>query len=250
MNDQGRQDELVPPSPQRFLTTRWSMVLAARDREGTEAGQALAALCDAYWYPLYAFVRRRGHDPESAQDLVQGFFTRLLEKDGLASVDRAKGKFRSFLLASCTHFLANESDRNRAAKRGGGRTPVSIDRLTAEGRYDREPSHNLTAERLFERRWALTVLENVIGELEREMEGAGKSRQFEALRPVLLGNAERVSYAQIGEALGLSEEAARAAALRLRRRYRALLREEVARTVEDPEEVEDEIRSLFSALGH
>jgi RNA polymerase sigma-70 factor (ECF subfamily) len=249
MNDTGPDHDPTSHPPQRFLTTRWSLVLAARDGDGTEAREALAALCGAYWYPLYAFVRRKGHNAESAQDLVQGFFARLLDKRELASVDRSKGKFRSFLMAACTHFLANQSDHERARKRGGGRTPISIDRLAAEGRYGSEPAHDLTAERLFERKWATTLLENVLGELEAEMARAGKSRLFEALRPALLGGAERVPYARIATDLGLSEEAARAAAHRLRRRYRDLLRAEVARTIDDPAEVEDEIRSLFAALG-
>ena len=249
MSDQDRQHDLDKPAPHGFLTTHWSLILSARDAEGTRAREALASLCSAYWYPLYAFVRRKGHDAESAQDLVQGFFARLLEKGDLASVDRAKGKFRSFLMASSAHFLANQSDHDRAWKRGGGKALISIDRLTAEGRYDREPSHNLTAERLFERRWATTLLENVLGRLESEMDRTGNSSVFEALRPVLLGEAERASYAQIAARLGVSEEAARAAAQRLRRRYRVILREQVAQTLEDPAEVEEEIHSLFFALG-
>jgi RNA polymerase sigma-70 factor (ECF subfamily) len=237
------------PAPQQFQTTRWSLVLAARDGGATEAGEALAALCGAYWHPLYAFVRRKGHAPEAAQDLVQGFFARLLAKGDLAAVDRAKGKFRSFLMAACAHYLANQRDYDRAWKRGGGRTPVPIDAVTAEGRYSREPAHELTAERVFERHWALTLLGHVIDRLEAEMTRAGKSRQFAALRPALLGSAERAPYAQIAAELELSEEAARAAAHRLRRRYRDLLREEVARTLDDPADVDEEIRDLFVALG-
>jgi RNA polymerase sigma-70 factor (ECF subfamily) len=237
------------PAPQQFQTTRWSLVLAARDGGAAEAGEALAALCGSYWHPLYAFVRRKGHDPDAAQDLVQGFFARLLEKGDLAAVDRARGKFRSFLMAACAHYLANQRDYDRAWKRGGGRTPVPIDGLTAEGLYSREPVHDLTAERLFERDWALTLLGHVIDRLEAEMARAGKSRQFAALRPVLLGRAGRAPYSEIAAELGLSEEAARAAAHRLRRRYRDLLREEVARTLDDPADVEGEIRDLFAALG-
>ena len=247
--DDGRPDVPDSPGPLDFQSTRWSMVLAARGGDSAEAREALAALCGAYWYPLYAFVRRKGRDAESARDIVQGFFARLLEKGGLASVDRAKGRFRSFLMASCAHFLANQSDHDRALKRGGGKAPISIDGPAAEGRYGREPAHGLTAERLFERRWATTLLDNVLGAVEAEMTRAGKSRQFEALRPALLGDAERVPYARIAAELGLSEEAARAAAQRLRRLYRERLRQEVARTIGDPAGVEDEIRSLFAALG-
>jgi RNA polymerase sigma-70 factor (ECF subfamily) len=152
-------------------------------------------------------------------------------------------------MASCSHFMSNQSDRDRAWKRGGGQTPISIDGPEAEGRYGREPAHDLTAERLFERRWATTLVANVIGAVEAEMARAGKSRQFKALRPALLGEGERVPYARIAAELGLSSAAARAAAHRLRRRYRELLRAEVARTIDDPAGVDDEIRSLFAALG-
>ncbi len=251
MNDSGRDGdgdgEHAPP--QQFQTTLWSMVLSARDGASSEAREALAALCAMYWYPLYAFVRRKGYDAETAQDLVQGFFTRLLEKGDLAAVQQEKGRFRSFLMAACAHFLANQADHDRTRKRGGGRSPISIDRLTAEGRYAREPAHSLTAERLFERQWALALLDNVLKSLEAEMTKAGKARQFAALRPVLLGGAKRAPYGPIAADLGGSEEAARAAALRLRRRYRELLCEEVARTVDDPAEIDVEIRSLFRALG-
>jgi RNA polymerase sigma-70 factor (ECF subfamily) len=251
MDDRPRFLDPVPasPAPQQFQTTRWSLVLAARDGGTAEAREALAALCGSYWHPLYAFIRRKGHDPEAAQDLVQGFFARLLEQGDLAAVDRAKGRFRSFLMAACAHYLANRRDYDRAWKRGGGRTPVRIDGLTAEGRYSREPAHDLTAERLFERHWALTLLGLVVDRLEAETARAGKARQFAALRPALLGGAERAPYVRIATELGLSEEAARAAAHRLRRRYRDLLREEVARTLDDPAAVDEEIRDLFGALG-
>ena len=249
MNSHGRDHDPAPAEPGDFQSTRWSMVLAARGGDSAEAREALAELCRAYWYPLYAFVRRKGRDAESAQDIVQGFFARLLEKGDLASVDRAKGKFRSFLMASCAHFLANQSDYERALKRGGGRAPISIDGPAAEGRYGGEAAHDLTAERLFERRWATTLLDNVVGAVEAEMARAGKSRQFEALRPALLGEGERAPYARIAVEMDISEEAARGAAQRLRRRYRELLREEVARTIDDPSGVEDEIRALFAALG-
>jgi RNA polymerase sigma-70 factor (ECF subfamily) len=225
------------------------MVLKVRDGDATAAREALEALCATYWYPLYAFVRRKGHDVEAARDLVQGFFTRLLEKGDLAAVERSKGKFRSFLMAACTHYLANQAHHDRALKRGGGRTPISIDQLEAEGRYGREPAHALTAERLFERQWAVALLDTALKALSAEMTRAGKAAQFEALRPALVGGAERTAYRTIAAALDLSDEAARAAAHRLRRRYRALLREEVARTLEDDADVDGEIRSLFAALG-
>jgi RNA polymerase sigma factor (sigma-70 family) len=225
------------------------MVLSAGDGEGTGAREALEALCATYWYPLYAFVRRKGYHEEAAQDLVQGFFARLLEKGDLAAVERGRGKFRSFLMASCAHYLANQADHDRAKKRGGGRSPVSIDRLAAEGRYGCEPAHGLTAERLFDRQWALTLLDNVLEALATEMTRAGKARQFETLRPSLLGRAERTPYGEIAAELGISEQAARAAALRLRRRYREILCEEITHTLDDPAELEGEIRSLFDSLG-
>ncbi len=222
--------------------------MAACDPAEPEARAALAALCGRYWYPLYAFIRRRGHDPSSAEDLVQGFFAALLEKEGLSSVNRSKGRFRSFLMAACSHYLSNRRDHDRALKRGQGRVFVPIDSLEAEDRYRREPTHELTAERLFERRWATTLLDHVLERLGAEMSAAGKGRLFEALRPALLGSVNRLPYASIATELGCSESAARLAAHRLRARYRALLRQEIARTLADPEDVNDEIRDLFAAF--
>ena len=159
------EPDLSPDGPRHpaFETTSWNLVLAAADRTTPQADEALASLCTAYWYPLYVFIRRRGHDPDRAADLTQGFFTRLLEKEYLRSVDPSKGRFRAFLLAACKHFLANEHDRETARKRGGGRCPISIDRRDAEGRYLAEPAHDLTPERLFERRWALVAPGTVAG---------------------------------------------------------------------------------------
>lgn len=249
MGESAQDRGFFSSSPEQFHTTCWSVILAAHDGEPQEARDALAALCAAYWYPLYAFVRRKGHDPDHSQDLVQGFFTRLMEKGDLASVDRSKGKFRSFLMAACSHYLANERDKERAKKRGGDRPLVSIDALTAEGRYRREPVHDLTPERLFDRQWAITLLDQVLAQLELEMSRAGKSRQFAVLQPALLGGGKRVPYAEIAVTLSISEDAARAAAHRLRRRYRELLRGLVARTVDDPADIDDEISTLFSSLA-
>ncbi len=220
--------------------------MAAGDPAEPEARDALAALCSRYWYPLYAFIRRRGHDPASAEDLVQGFFAALLEKDGLSSVDRSKGRFRSFLMAACCHYLSNRRDYERTLKRGRGRVFVPIDALDAEDRYQREPTHELTAERLFERRWATTLLDHVLARLGTELSADGKDRLFEALRPALLGSPEKVPYSRMAAELGCSESAARLAAHRLRTRYRALLRQEITGTVADPEDVDDEIRDLFA----
>jgi DNA-directed RNA polymerase specialized sigma24 family protein len=232
-----------------FPTTQWSRVIAAGHQSTAEARAALAELCSAYWYPLYAFIRRRGYDALAAEDLVQGFFTVLLENDSLATVDRAKGRFRTFLITACSHFLANRRDFDQTLKRGGGRVIVPLSRLDAEDRYCHEPAHELTAERLFLRRWVTTLLDHVLKRLEEEMSAAGKAGLFEALRPALVGTSEKVSYGRMAAALGCSETAARSAVHRLRVRYRALLRDEVARTLEDPSTVEDEIRDLFTAVA-
>jgi DNA-directed RNA polymerase specialized sigma24 family protein len=223
--------------------------MAAGHQSTAEARAALAELCSAYWYPLYAFIRHRGYDAEAAEDLVQGFFAVLLENDSLATVDRAKGRFRTFLITACSHFLANRRDFDQALKRGGGRVIVPLSRLDAEDRYCHEPSHELTAERLFLRRWVTTLLDHVLKRLEEELSTAGKAGLFEALRPALVGTSEKVSYGCMANALGCSETAARSAVHRLRVRYRALLRDEVARTLDDPSTVEDEIRDLFTALA-
>jgi RNA polymerase sigma-70 factor (ECF subfamily) len=235
--------------PRRFQTTHWSVVLAARGGDTTEAREALAALCEAYWYPLYAFVLHKGHSADDALDLVQGFFARLLEKRDLDLVDRGKGRLRSFLMASCSHYLANRLDHDRARKRGGGSSVVSIDGTDAEGRYGLEPSHELTPERLFEQRWATTLLNLVMSRLEEEMAAAGKARHFAILRSTLSGSAKRGSHAQIATELGVSEQAARAAAHRLRNRFREIIREEIALTVDQESDIEEEIRMLFEALG-
>jgi RNA polymerase sigma-70 factor (ECF subfamily) len=232
----------------RFATTRWSVVNAARDPAEPLAREALAALCAAYWYPLYAFIRREGHSAHEAADLAQGFFARLLENDGLVGVDRRKGRFRSFLIASCKHFLSNERDRARTLKRGGGRQLLTIDARDAEGRYVREPAHALTPERLFDRRWALTLLDHVLDRLGEELASEGKGPLFEALKPALMGE-RSMPHAQLAEELGMTEGAVRVAAHRLRTRYRELLRDEIAQTLDDPDDVDDEIRDLFASLG-
>lgn len=233
----------------RFATTRWSVVLAAGRGDGTRARRALDDLCRIYWPPLYSFVRRRGYGPDDAQDLTQEFFARLLSNQGLDRIDPAKGRFRSFLLASMQHFLVNEWDKARAMKRGGGAPPISIDRAEAEEWYAREPADPLTPERLFERRWALALLDDVFKGLHRDYASAGKGVLFEALKGTLSGNVPTSAYAAIGRQLHLSEGAVKVAAHRLRARYRARLRAEVERTVARSEEVDDELRFLLAALG-
>jgi RNA polymerase sigma-70 factor (ECF subfamily) len=209
------------------------------------ARAALAELCTAYWFPLYAFVRRKGHGPHEAEDLVQGLFADLLDRGELAAVDRARGRFRAFLRAACSHYLANCRDHDHALKRGGGVTIISIDRVGAEARYARGPAHGLTAERLFERQWALTLLARVLKRLDAE---SGGSPLFARLRPLLQGDSSS-SYRAVGESLGMTEGAVRVAAHRLRARYRELLREEVARTTDNAAAVDDEIAGLLAALA-
>jgi RNA polymerase sigma factor (sigma-70 family) len=231
-----------------FPTTRWSRVVAAKNLAAPEAREALATLCDAYWYPVYALIRRNGHAPEAAQDLTQEFFTYVLERDLFAKADPTLGRFRTFLRTVCARRLADHRERRDAGKRGGGRPTLSIDARDAEGRYAREPAHGLTAERIFNRTWALTLLGRVLDRLRREYDDAGRLATFEELQTVLTRLPEADSYATIAERLGTSAGAVRVAVHRLRRRYGMLLRQEIAATVDNPDEVDDEIRSLFAAL--
>lgn len=235
------------PPPEPFESTRWSIILAARGCNEPQARAALDVLCRAYWQPLYAFIRRRGHDAADAEDLTQAFFARLLESRDLALVDRSKGRFRAFLLASCTHFLCNERDRQRAQKRGGDRQVFSIDAGDAERRYVQEPAHHLSPEALFARRWALTLLDQTLAELRDEFERAGQLERFETLQTAIGG--KNVPYAELAARLGLSEGAVQVAVHRLRSRYREVLRARIAETVGDPAQIDDEIRELFAALA-
>jgi len=233
----------------RFPTTHWSRVARAGDPADKGARDALEGLCRDYWFPLDAFARRRGLSPHEAEDLVQGLLADLLERGDLAVLDRSKGRFRSFLRAACEHYMANRRAHDRAAKRGQGRTIVPIDRLGAEGRFALEPAHGMTAERLFERQWALTLLERVLIRLGEESARSGKSALFNQLLPALQGDHLAPSYRDIAATLALAEGAVRVSAHRLRGRYRELLREEVDRTTDDPASVDDEIADLLAALG-
>jgi RNA polymerase sigma-70 factor (ECF subfamily) len=241
-------DNAGPQAPWRFASTRWSVVAAAGRKESPEARAALAVLCQAYWYPLYAYARRRLASADDARDLTQEFFARLLEKDYLQAADPRRGKFRSFLLTAFQHFLANEHARSTARKRGGQRRPVSLEFGDGEHRYRHEPADLATPETLYERRWALTLLEQTLANLRREFAASGKERLFEALKGTLTGDGSGEPYERIGRDLGLSGAAVKTAVHRLRRRYQELLRAEVARTVTSPEEVEDELRDLFAAV--
>ena len=235
----------LPAGAREFHTTHWSLVVSAQG-DASGARVALGKLCQSYWYPLYAFVRRQGVSPHDAQDLTQEFFARLLEKGWLGGVDRQRGRFRSWLLASIKHFLANEWDRSRAKKRGGGMAQFSFDELDAESRLAHEPATE-TAEKIYDRRWALTLLDQVMARLRTEMAGAGKLAHFEALKFCLAG--EKHAYAEVAARIAISEGAVKVAVHRLRERYRELLRAEIAETVAGPEEIEDELRALLAALS-
>ncbi len=232
----------IPPGQGlSFAATRWTVVLTAGQGESPQARRALEELCRAYWYPLYAYVRRRGYEAHEAEDLTQEFFARLLARNYLADVERAKGKFRSFLIASLNHFLANEWDRSQAKKRGGGHAFVSLD---AETRYRTEPADDLSADKLLDRQWAIALLDLVLARLESETDAT----QFAALKQVLTPDQDAIPYATIAGQLGTTEGAVKVAVHRLRKRYRALLREEIAHTVASSAEIDEEIRHLFAAF--
>lgn len=236
-----------------FATTQWSIVLTAGRGEVPQAQDALEKLCQTYWYPLYAYVRRRGYSPADAEDLTQEFFAWLLERKWLGKADPQRGRFRSFLLTSISNFLSNEWDKAMTQKRGGGKI-ISLERDEAENRYSWQPlSYNIpessfTPEQSFEWRWALTLLDQVMGRLGAEFEQENKKELFEALKPCLLGESSGQPYATLASKLGMSEGSVKVTVYRLRQRYRQLLRDEIARTVAVPEEVEEELRYLFAVL--
>lgn len=241
--------ERSQPSRARFATTHWSVVLTAQDTGSSDCDQALTTLCQTYWFPLYAYLRRKGFDRHQAEDYTQAFLTRLLEKKYLRQVEPERGRFRSFLLGALRHFVANELDRAHAKKRGGAHTLVSLDIQTAEGRYSREPADTMSPERLFERSWALTVLNRAMDELQAEATSAKKRRIFSALKDCLTLAQDAVPYGDLAAELQMTEGAVRVAMHRLRKRYRELLRAEIAQTVAGADQVEDEIRDLFGALS-
>jgi RNA polymerase sigma-70 factor (ECF subfamily) len=234
----------APAHSAQFTTTHWSVVRAA-----PESASALETLCGTYWYPLYAYVRRRGHSPEEAEDLTQEFFARLLASKDLSGVDRAKGKFRSFLLAVLNHFLANEWDRATAAKRGGNQVLISLDDDNAEERYRTEPFVEVSPEKLFERSWARTLLEQALARMRAEYVADSKTEQFEQIKCFLTEETGEGGYSSIAARLNTSTGAVAVAVHRMRHRYRELVRLEIARTVRTPVELEDEIRHLLAALS-
>ena len=233
------------------MTTRWSLILAAGDSvRNARSSDALATLCEAYWYPAYAFIRRQGHDADAARDLTQEFFTRVLEKRYFRDADPARGRFRAFLLTSIRHFLSNERDRERALKRGGRAQKLSLDIETAEGVYQLEGRDDLTPEKLFDARWASVLLDRALTRVKLEYASASKIVLFDHLKGFLTGASDDVPYADAARALGLSEGAVKVAVHRLRRRFRDALVKEIADTVSDPADIDGEIRHLLQAVTH
>ena len=232
----------------QFATTHWSVVIAAGEGSSPESETALATLCETYWYPLYAYVRRRGHTAEDAQDLTQAFFAVLLEKEYVRAADRERGRFRSFLLTALKRFLSKERDKARAQKRGGGRITISLDMQSGESRYAQEPSHEWTPERVYERRWALTLLDQTMARLRRRYVDTGKAEVFDGLKAFLSGEGDAPAYGEVAEEMGMTEGAVKVAVHRLRQRYRDALRSEIAQTVADPAEVDDELDHLLEAI--
>jgi len=232
-----------------FPPTWWSVVLLAGQNSSEKSHEALAMLCQAYWFPLYAFLRRQGKSPHDAEDLTQGFMLHLLEKETLSRVKREKGKFRSFLLASLQYYLADERSKQMAQKRGGGATLIDLDGQQAEELYQAELTDNLDPAKVFERRWSMTLLERTLSRLESEFSEPGRKERFQELRIFLLGEPRTLSCAEAGKRLGIREGAVKVAVLRLRQRFGELLRAEIASTVATPEEVEDELRYLFTTLS-
>jgi len=244
--DQPPRDAAVTAA--QFATTHWSVVVAAGQNNSPQAHQALEVLCRAYWYPLYAYVRRKGYDAHLAQDLTQEFFARLLVRNYLSVADRNRGKFRSFLLGCLEHFLAREWTRAHAQKRGGGQLLFSLDEMDAENRYLREPAHELTAEKIFDRRWATTLLGQAMARLREECLASQKRDLFEKAQNYLSGEKGEASYADLAASLDMSEGAIKVAVHRLRQRYGELVRAEIAQTVATPEEIDEELHHLYAVL--
>ena len=238
-----------PPTASVFATTHWSVVLEAGQEDSAKASEAMALLCRAYWYPLYAYIRRRGCNAADAQDLTQEFFTRLLQKNYPAQADRAKGKFRSFLLLTLNHFLADEHAKATAQKRGGGQIFISLDAEAPEDRYCLEPADTLSPEKLFERRWAQTILDQALVRLRTEFAQQGKAEIYEVLKAFEPGEQNPLSYAEAAARLGVSESAIKSMIHRLRQRHREMVRDEVAHTVSTAAEVDEELRHLIAVIS-
>jgi RNA polymerase sigma factor (sigma-70 family) len=242
----------TPPPPERadtFATTHWTVVLAAGDRATPQSARALEELCRTYWFPLYAYVRRRGHTHEDAEDLTQGFFARFLSRNYLEGLSSERGRFRAFLLASIKHFLANEWKSAHRQKRGGNTPPLSLDLQNADSRYQILAPNDLTPDKIYDREWALALLERVIGRLRDESAAASQDRLFDKLKPFLTVDKSAVPYAQAATELDIPENTLRVTVHRLRRRYRDLLRDEISHTLSDPSHVDEEMRALLTAFS-
>ncbi len=249
MQSDSERDPSVPPGRQTFATTQWTLVLKAGRQSSAGSDEALATLCQNYWYPLYAYVRRRVSDSNEAQDLTQEFFSQLLEKNYVGDADPERGRFRAFLITSFKHFLANEWNKARAKKRGGDRKRLSLDFDQGESRFQMEPSDELTPEKQFIQQWASTLIQQVLARLRDEFARSGKERQFDLLKGFISKQQGTSSYAETAAELGISEGTAQVAVHRMRKRYRELLWSDVSETVADPGDVDDEIRELFAALA-
>lgn len=241
--------EIARPERQAFPVTRWSVVCLAGRHDTARAHEALSRLCETYWYPLYAYVRRRGYSPEDAQDLTQEFFAQLLAHNWVDNADRNMGRFRTFLLTALSRFLANQWDRARAAKRGGSSVLLPLDTAVAESRYCADTQNSISPDRLYDRQWAMTLLDRALNRLSTEHEQSGKSADFMVLSPLLTAARGEIPYATVAARLGLSETATRMAVHRLRKRFREIFREEITQTISVPEEIEEEIRHLLAALA-
>jgi RNA polymerase sigma factor (sigma-70 family) len=236
------------PNPRRFVTTRWNLLVAIKKQGSPEAASALETLCTSYWFPVYAFIRRSGRSADEARDLTQAFFARVLEKNYFQDAEQTRGRFRTFLLASVRHFLANERDAEMALKRGGGVRHVALDVEPEERRFHREPSENETPERLYERRWALAALDAAMHRLAERYQRTDRRKLFDELRPLLTGD-EPASYAELSARLGATEGALRVAVHRLRKQFASSLREVIAETVDDPHAVDEELRYLMAIVS-
>ena len=239
----------APTAGAAFVTTHWSAVLRAGQPNSLESAAALEKLCHAYWYPLYAYVRRQGKSPHDAQDLTQEFFSRLLESNSLDAVHPGKGRFRSFLIASLNHFLTNDWKHTQRQKRGGGHAHFSLDEAAAEGRYQHEPPDHFTPEKAFERRWAEALLQTVLDRLRDEWKSNGTPGHFEEMKSFLIEGQDAAPFADVAGRLGITEASLKWSVHRLRKRYGEIFREEIANTVSCPDDVEDEIRHLFSVMS-
>ena len=239
----------TPAGTSRFATTHWSVVLAAGDSSSPRHEQALSTLCQTYWFPLYAYLRRQGHNAHQAEDYTQAFFAQILEKQYLSQVEPKPGKFRSFSLTALKHFLSKERDRVLALKRGGGRRLLSLDFENAENKYSIEPVFELSPEKLFEKSWALTVLQQTMDRLETESAKTNKKKLFDRLKVYLSVEKSSIPYSDVATELDMTEGAVRVAVHRLRRQYRELLRDEIIQTVATEDEIDEEIRDLFTALA-